>query len=196
MKATTLKNGQEIFVAESSNGKAIIVSITSEKSVTGFKKVISVLKSLNRNELFEELQGWSLEGINTPLLIDYKTSEDYTNALNALYYEIADAILALNIKEEVITEPTIEEKKANTEALKEKLGAVNVFVDYRYTNRIIPFYSKEQALFFQNLLDSGSNLYDEIIKEICTKENKNLSAEEITMLYKAYVHDSIEKSDF
>lgn len=192
MKATTLKNGQEIFVAESSNGKTIIVSIESNKSITGYKKVISVLKESGVAEIIETIEGWGIDGINMPMLIDYSKIADYKAAIQSLYNEIANAILNLNKVEEVIeVETSIEEKKAAAEAVKEETGAVKVFVDYRYESRIIPFYSEDQAVFFQNLLDTNSSTFDDIIKkDICTKENVTLSCEELKDTYFAIIYNN------
>lgn len=192
MKATTLKNGQEIFVAESSNGKTIIVSIESNKSITGYKKVISVLKESGVAEIIETIEGWGIDGINMPMLIDYSKIADYKAAILSLYNEIANAILNLNKVEEVIeVETSIEKKKAAAEAVKEETGAVKVFVDYRYDNRIIPFYSEDQAVFFQNLLDTNSSTFDDIIKkDICTKENVTLSCEELKDTYFAIIYNN------
>lgn len=192
MKAVTLSNKQEIFVENASNGKAVTIFIASEKSSNGYKKVICLPNYFTHDEIIQELE--FADGIIVPMLIDFAKIEDYKAAIRSLYSEVADAMLGIN-KEEIAeqeTESTVSEKKEKAEILKKEVGAVKIFVDYRYENRMIPFYSESQAEFFQYLLDSNSSTFDEIIKkDICTKENANTPLSELKSLYFAILRDDI-----
>lgn len=84
-----------------------------------------------------------------------------------------------------------EEKNKIAEAIKKETGAIKVFVDYRYNNRIVPFFSESQIEFFKYLLDTNSSLFDDIIKNnVCTKANEYLTFAELKSLYWYLVYDN------
>ena len=78
---------------------------------------------------------------------------------------------------------TTAEKRRIAEALKKELKAKYVFVDFDYENRMIPLFSEPQRELVEYLMNTDGCMVDDLIKEICTKENKNVDFESLKSTY-------------
>lgn len=78
---------------------------------------------------------------------------------------------------------TFYEKQMRAKDLKKRLKAKHVFVDYRYENRMIPLFSEPQRELVEYIMNTDGCMVDDLIKEICTKENKNVDFESLKSTY-------------
>ena len=78
---------------------------------------------------------------------------------------------------------TTAEKRRIAEALKKELKAKYVFVDFDYENRMIPLFSEHQRELVEYLMNTDGCMIDDLIKDICTKENKNVDFESLKSTY-------------
>ena len=52
-----------------------------------------------------------------------------------------------------------------------------------YENRMIPLFSEPQRELVEYLMNTDGCMVDDLIKEICTKENKNVDFESLKSIY-------------
>ena len=78
---------------------------------------------------------------------------------------------------------TVYEKQMRAKQLKKELKAKHVFVDYRYDNRMVPLFSDAQKELVEYCMEKDGCMVDDLIKEICTKENKKIDFESLKSTY-------------
>lgn len=98
-----LSNGQTVYVDRITSNKTVFVYIKDEKNPQGFKKVVSVPQSADKELVIERIEEYA-DNIEMPSLINYSTTSECNQACAALIQEIADAILNEPVVEDIFAE--------------------------------------------------------------------------------------------